>query len=123
MNNANKEVESLTIRPVCLSDMATILELYREGITAPHTSTATPLITNDFGLPLNVILNGDKVIGYSFICVGNSGETELKYRFSTAEKFTKISADLLRSAWDKTKTDDQLSDSVSRLVKWLNNCY
>lgn len=123
MNNANKEVESLTIRPVCLSDMAIILELYKEGISAPHTNKATPMLTNDFGLPLNVILNGDTVIGYSFISVGNSDETELKYRFSATEKFTRISGDLLLSTWDKTDTDDQVTDSVSRLVKWLNTCY
>lgn len=123
MNNVNREVESLTVRPVCLGDMATILEIYKGSLSANQEKAATPLIANDFGLPLTIILNGNTIVGYTFLKVGNTGDTELHYLFSSSEKFTKISDDLLRSSWDKTEPANQLTDSVSRLVKWLNDCY
>lgn len=123
MNNANKEVESLTVRPACLSDMATILEVYKENLSANQKSTAHPSITTDLGLPINVFLNGDEIVGYSFVTMENSGAGELQYRFSAAGNFTKINDELLRASLDKTQPADQLADSVSRLVKWLNHCY
>lgn len=122
MNNTRKEVESLTIRPACVTDLATILNLYKESLSLSEQPTAPDLISTDFGLPVNVFLAGKQIIGYSYMSLKHSNRPELGYRLSASAKAIKISDELLYQYPAEPGQSSKLADSVSRLIKWLNDC-
>jgi hypothetical protein len=122
MKNANRDVEKSTLRPVCLSDLDVIVELYKAGLPANRKTPTDPLFASDFGLPISLILNGNSVVGYTFVRIGADGKPEFICSLADTGTSSKITDHLLRPFHELVDSDMDLEKSMSKLIKWLNYC-
>ncbi|MGN7785960.1 hypothetical protein ACTJIJ_15635 [Niabella sp. 22666] len=118
--------------PVQVSDLSVIRELYRkrqQSVQAPAgSSPARDLLTADFGCPLYIARSQEKVIGYSYVCISESGEILFDAVIDTAYTGLQWEHQLIALSKKQYKGNTLFAnpkkqkEANERLVNWLNGC-
>lgn len=128
----------IKFRPVYLSDLKPIREVYwdnesRDAISTDFLKTHKE-IGFDFGIPLNLAEQDGKVVAYSFLNLTSNQEVQLNVFVDKNYKEEDIKKSL--EAYSKSGntnvyidgSPNQLSDvpgignAINTLVNWLNSC-
>ncbi len=118
--------------PVQVSDLGVIRELYRKQqqfIQVPAgTSSGRDLLTADFGCPLYIARSREKVIGYSYISISESGEASFNAVVDTAYTGLQWEYQLIALSRRQYRGNTLFTnpkkqkEANERLVNWLNGC-
>lgn len=124
-----KEHSPITFREVFLSDLKSIVNLYRTQ--KPFNTTC---LTADFGLPLGIAELNCKIIAYAFVNINDAGKAVIQVHTDkelaqdqVCETLKSISLKRFTAHWsfddNGISMENHVKNAISRLVNWLNNCY
>lgn len=124
MNEQNHRDTNLEFRKVYLSDMRSVINLYQ----LPQGKAIK--LTADFGLPLSIVSEDNKVIGFAFASINELGEVVLNSRGVQQPDPSNIGHELIEAAkktlyatfGDLQEDNTKLRNSIHKLVDWLNTC-
>ncbi|MBB5438747.1 hypothetical protein HDC92_002428 [Pedobacter sp. AK017] len=124
-----KEHSPIKFREVFLSDLKSIVNLYRTQKTIHSTG-----LNADFGLPLGIAELNCKIIAYAFVNINDAGKAVVQVHTDkelaqdqVCETLKNISLKRFKAQWtfddNGISTENHVKNAISRLVNWLNNCY
>lgn len=128
------EQNNLEFRAVYLSDLKSIINLYRESESDEILAGSKQQLTEHFGLPLNLVAQHSKIIAYSFINIDGMEEASVQFRIhkefeqsDIGKKLSQFTAAAHVNSFglvDGLAFSDRagIQKSVKRLVDWLNRC-
>ncbi|NQX40942.1 hypothetical protein HQN84_18980 [Pedobacter steynii] len=124
MKAQNHRSTNLEFRKVYLSDMRSVINLYQ----SPQGKAIK--LTADFGLPLSIVSEDHKVIGFAFASINELDEVVLNSRGVQQPDPSNIGDELIAEAkrtlyatfGDLQDDNTKLKKSIHKLVDWLNTC-
>ncbi len=116
--------------PVQVSDLSVIRELYwkQQQPMQVKAGFEPDLLTAEFGCPLYIARCGEKMIGYSYVSVSESGEALFKAVLDTAHTGVQWECQLIALSKKQYEGNTLLAntqkhkEASERLVNWLNGC-
>lgn len=127
MNEREHIMTDIEFRKVYLSDLNSLINIYRKTNPAQPTKP----LTIHFGLPLNVAVQQREIIGFAAAAINEKGETEvLAYSLNPFEqsdigsRLEKQAENILHETFENV-TDEKktLKNAIGQLVGWLNQCF
>ncbi|PKB18307.1 hypothetical protein [Flavobacterium sp. 5] len=128
MKTKIEKAELFEFKPITIFDLNVILNIYQNNIK----SDTNLLLTEAFGLPLQLVSFADKVIGYSSAVINTSGiikinsffinepdEEKIKYQLEENAKKLLFRSFLNNKEFDLAYTA-KFKRQVEILVNWIN---
>ena len=123
MEAITKQQSNLSFRAVTTSDLNAIVRLYQNELN----NNNTPLTTH-FGLPFYLVELDNQIVGYSYVTTtAQSDDYSLNTHIDNAlsdhsinDSFIQESEVFFKNEYC-TSNHTNLSESINRLVRWLNN--
>lgn len=127
MNEREARITNIEFRKVYLSDLNSIINIYRK---TDHIAVTKPL-TIHFGLPLSVAVQQDEIIGFAAAVLDEHGQTKLNsYGInvlgdqSIGSELEEQAANILQATFEHIREDHSpLEHAIYQLTGWLNKCF
>lgn len=128
------EQDQLTYRPVYLSDLKAIVNLYREQAPDGRYQYRQQQVAEDFGIPLNVVEHNKKTIAYSAICLNAEQEAHIELVLDKELGNETIARELELHSLNACRHAhlfmdegdhfeiDKIRHATKTLIDWLNKC-
>ncbi|WP_316823116.1 hypothetical protein [Pedobacter gandavensis] len=127
MKEQETNYSQIQFRKVYLSDLNALIRLYKNQ--GQNQQPTVHQLTENFGLPLSIALNGEEIIGFAFASINQLDELMLStHTLSVADAFIdqklKSQAEVtLHTTFTGLKQDHTpLKIAIEQLVSWLNTC-
>lgn len=134
MSRQTREQDQFIYRPVYLSDLKSIVKLYREQQPDGRYSYRGESLDADFGIPLNIVEYNKKTVAYSAICLDEKQQASIRLVLdktcadeavaSTLEERSLYAcrhAHLFMDEEEHFETD-KIRHAIRTLTDWLNKC-
>ncbi|OUL63239.1 hypothetical protein [Flavobacterium sp. AJR] len=136
MNTQTNNAQYLEFGTVNISHLGSILNICNRA--KERTKNNPNLIQNidennmnHFGLPLSVAHYGNQMLGYGFVTINTSGETEFNYYFEEKEHNASQIKDGLeleaKKAFkvlfnDNATKENAVQNAIDKLANWIDQC-